>query len=59
MNLIIDTDQQTLVCETATGCEQVPLDYAVADAGRLRALGWQPQVALKARLRRLVEVGRT
>ncbi|MBM3876698.1 MAG: NAD(P)-dependent oxidoreductase [Verrucomicrobia bacterium] len=32
------------------------LDYVVADAGRLHALGWRPQVALEAGLRRLVEV---
>lgn len=32
-----------------------PLDYVVADATRLRSLGWQPQVALGAGLRRLVE----
>jgi dTDP-6-deoxy-L-talose 4-dehydrogenase (NAD+) len=32
-----------------------PLDYVVADAGRLRGLGWKPQVTLAAGLRRLVE----
>ncbi len=32
-----------------------PLDYVVADAGRLRSLGWSPQVTLEAGLRRLVE----
>lgn len=32
-----------------------PLDYVVADATRLRSLGWRPQVALAAGLRRLVE----
>lgn len=41
------------------GAPTDPLDYVVADAGRLRALGWHPQVALEAGLRRLVEVGRT
>lgn len=35
-----------------------PLDHVVADAGRLRALGWQPQVTLESGLRRLVEVSR-
>lgn len=39
------------------GAPADPLDYVVADAGRLRALGWQPQVALEAGLRRLVKVG--
>jgi nucleoside-diphosphate-sugar epimerase len=32
-----------------------PLDYVVADATRLRSLGWRPQVELAAGLRRLVE----
>ncbi len=32
-----------------------PLDYVVADATRLRSLGWKPQVTLEAGLRRLVE----
>lgn len=32
-----------------------PLDYVVADATRLRGLGWSPQVTLAAGLRRLVE----
>lgn len=32
-----------------------PFDYVVADAGRLRSLGWKPQVTLAAGLRRLVE----
>lgn len=31
-----------------------PKDFVVADAGRLRALGWQPQVALKDGLRQLL-----
>jgi dTDP-6-deoxy-L-talose 4-dehydrogenase (NAD+) len=34
-----------------------PLDYVVADATRLRSLGWKPQVTLEAGLRRLVEAG--
>lgn len=32
-----------------------PLDYVVADATRLRSLGWRPQVPLAVGLRRLVE----
>lgn len=32
-----------------------PLDYVVADAGRLRSLGWRPQVTLVSGLRRLVD----
>lgn len=32
-----------------------PLDHVVADATRLRSLGWSPQVTLAAGLRRLVE----
>lgn len=35
-----------------------PLDYVVADATRLRQLGWRPQVTLEAGLRRLVEARR-
>lgn len=35
-----------------------PLDFVVADASRLRSLGWQPQVALVDGLRRLVEARR-
>lgn len=36
-----------------------PLDYVVADATRLRSLGWQAQVTLEAGLRRLVEARAT
>ena len=32
-----------------------PLDHVVADAGRLRSLGWRPQVTLVSGLRRLVD----
>ena len=32
-----------------------PLDFVVADAGRLRSLGWRPQVTLVSGLRRLVD----
>ncbi len=32
-----------------------PLDHVVADAGRLRSMGWNPQVALVEGLRQLVE----
>jgi dTDP-6-deoxy-L-talose 4-dehydrogenase (NAD+) len=32
-----------------------PLDFVVADATRLRGLGWRPQVGLEEGLRRLVE----
>ena len=32
-----------------------PLDFVVADADRLRSLGWRPQVTLVSGLRRLVD----
>ncbi len=35
-----------------------PLDFVVADAGRLHSLGWRPQVTLAAGLRRLVQARR-
>ena len=36
-----------------------PLDFVVADAGRLHSLGWRPQVTLAAGLQRLVEARRS
>lgn len=36
-----------------------PLDFVVADATRLRSLGWRPQVPLAVGLRRLVEARAT
>lgn len=36
-----------------------PLDHVVADATRLRGLGWRPQVGLDAGLRRLVQATST
>ncbi len=36
-----------------------PLDFVVADATRLRSLGWRPQVRLAVGLRRLVEARAT
>ncbi len=35
-----------------------PLDFVVADAGRLLSLGWRPQVTLAAGLQRLVDARR-
>jgi nucleoside-diphosphate-sugar epimerase len=35
-----------------------PLDFVVADAGRLHSLGWRPQVTLAAGLQRLVDARR-
>jgi dTDP-6-deoxy-L-talose 4-dehydrogenase (NAD+) len=32
-----------------------PLDFVVADAGRIRGLGWRPKVGLESGLRRLIE----
>lgn len=38
-----------------TDAPQDPLDFVVADAGRLHSLGWRPEVGLVDGLRRLVE----
>jgi nucleoside-diphosphate-sugar epimerase len=32
-----------------------PLGFIVADAGRLRKLGWEPKVTLESGLRRLID----
>jgi len=44
--------------DTAAGLPESPPDRIVADASRLRALGWHPKVALEVGLRWLVEATR-
>lgn len=49
---------RTELIEEASPATSDPLDYLVADASRLRGLGWQPQHSLNEGLRKLVAAAR-
>jgi nucleoside-diphosphate-sugar epimerase len=54
-NLIGELMNKPGLIREQPGAERDPLDFAVADSTKLRALGWQPQVSLEEGLRRLVD----